>query len=151
MNDMGCSSLLAYFYVRTATSDEFEAKVYKMKSLLKSGLWRDGASAMAYFILLKAFFSSVFHLKITLFLIIPCKGLTIWAKSNMNLCTKLIFPRKDCMALLLLGGGIWAMTLARSRYTTIPFLVMIWPSKFPSDTVKTLFFGLNEIPYFLHL
>lgn len=87
----------------TAANDESEAKVYKVKSLLKSGLERDRASTIVVLIQSKDYFSSRSHLNAESFLIMFYKGLTICAKSKINLRRKLIFPRKDCIPFLVLG------------------------------------------------
>ena len=79
---------------------------------------------------------------------ICCKGLTIWAKSSTNLCTKLIVPMNDCIPFLLWGKGIYSMALILSGSREIPFLETTWPSSFPSITANTHFLGFSEIPYF---
>ena len=98
--------------------------------------------------LLNAPFSMSVHLNCTLCLTICCKGFTICAKSGTNLQTKFIVPMKDCIPFLLWGKGIYAIASILSRSMEIPFLEMMWPNNFPSNTVKTHFLGFEEIPYF---
>ena len=68
-----------------------------MNSLSKFGLRKVGASAMDSLIFSNASLLSFVYLKLKSFLIISCSDLTISEKLEMNLLTKFIFPRKDCM------------------------------------------------------
>ena len=148
MNDIGYSSPSSSFYVSTIANELSEAKVYKMKSFLKFGIFREGTWAIATFILLNAPFSKSVYLNWALCLIIYCRGLTIWAKSGTNLRTKLMVPIKDCIPFLFWGKGICAIALILFGSIEIPFLEITWPKIFLSNTTNTLFFGFKEIPYF---
>ena len=75
--------------------------MYKTKDSEKFGVAKDGALMIACLIKLNASCSSRPHLKFEFFFIIFCKGEIICEKSMTNLLTKLICPRKDCMAFLL--------------------------------------------------
>jgi hypothetical protein len=78
-------------------------------------------------------------------------GFTVSVKLGTNLLTKFIFPRKDCMDLLLWGGGILEMASVLSGSIIIPYLDTMNPSSLPSSTTNTYFLGLSDIPYLLHL
>ena len=150
MNDMGNSSPPSSFYISIAASELSEEKLYKMKYFSKLGLLREGAWTISVLILLNALFSKSIHLNWTLCLTICCKGLTIWTKSGTNLHTKFIVPMKDCIPFLLWGKGICAIALILFGSMEIPFLEIMWPKIFHSNTAKTHFFGFREMPYFRH-
>jgi len=126
-------------------------KVYNKKYLVNFGPWRVGATSMVALILSKASFSTYVHLNWTSFFIIYWRGLTIWEKSRINLLTKLIVPKKDCIDLFLCGVEICIIALVRSGSTEIPSLEIICPDSLPSETTKMIISGFREIPYFLHL
>jgi hypothetical protein len=69
----------------------------------------------------------------------------------MNLLMKVIWPKKDCKALLSLGRGIFLMASILEGYIEISYLEMIYPNNFPLSIPKIDFLGLREIPYSLHL
>ena len=87
--------------VKTAAYDVSVAKLYKVKSLEKLGVFNAGALMIAYLISPKDSFYLCPHLNTKFFLIIFFIGKTIKEKSGMNLFTKLICPRNDCMDFLL--------------------------------------------------
>ena len=63
----------------------------------------EGASDIASTILLNDYFSLLPQLKFASFIIMFCRGRIILEKLGINLVTKLIFPKKDCIAFLLEG------------------------------------------------
>jgi hypothetical protein len=101
IKDIGASLFSSSFWVSTATKDWSEAKVYRKNTLLKSRLHNTGAWEMEVLMLLKAPYFSSSHLNSLSLQIIPCNGLMVSAKSGVNFLTKLIFPKKYCMAFLL--------------------------------------------------
>ena len=94
-------------------------------------------------ILSNASFISFVHFKFESFFIISCSGFSISAKSKMNLLTKLIFPRKDCIAFLLCGCAITLMGSILTRSMVIPSVDITNLSNVPSSMAKMLFFGFN--------
>ena len=139
------------FWVRITAYETSEAKVYKKNSLSKLGPTNTGASAMASLIFWNDFLASSLHLYATSFFFISCMGCTITTKPEINFLMKLIFPKKDCIALLFAGGCILMMVSILSRSITIPSLERIWPSSFPSVTTKMLYLAFNDILYLRHL
>lgn len=99
-----------------------EENVYKMKYSLKSWILKDGTFSISSLILMKYYFSVGPHLDSSFFLIMCCKGFTVSEKFGTNLCTKLIFPRKDCIDFLLYGKEIFDMASLLSRSIIIPNL-----------------------------
>jgi hypothetical protein len=75
----------------------------------------------------------------------------ISTKYGTNLLMKLILPKKDCMDILLCGGGIFIMALVLFGYMEILSLDITCPNKMPSKKTKMVFFGFKEISYLLHL
>lgn len=122
-------------------------KVYRMNSLSKSWLINVGASTMACLILLKASFPSRFHLHTSSSLINAWKCLIISTNLEMNLKTKFILPKKDCMAFLFFRNAFVVMDSILSWSMIIPSLEIRYPKSFPSVTAKMFFFGFNEILY----
>ena len=106
---------------------------------------------MALLISTQELLCSLDHLNGTSFLTKCCKGLTTWEKFGTNLQTKLILPKKDCIAFLELGRLILEIASVHSGSMIMPSLEMMKPKKLPSVTAKIDFFGLREIPYFLHI
>ena len=117
----------------------------------KFGLRKVGASTMASLIFSNAYFLSFVHLKLESFLIISCSGLTISTKSEMNLLTKFIFPRKDYMVFLLWGNTIALMASILPGSIVIPSGEITNLSKVPSSIENMLFFGFKDILYPRHL
>ena len=60
-------------------------------------------------------------------------------------------PKKDYIALLLLGYLIQAIAFVLLGSITIPTFDIIYPKIFPSITAEILFFGLSDIPYLQHV
>ena len=135
------------FWVSRAASESLDAKVYRIKSLSKFGIFKEGACETVVLILLKAFFSSLVHLNCAFCLTIYCSGLTVWAKSGTNLRTKFMVPMKDFIPFLLWGKGICSISLILSGSMEIPCFETMWPNNFPSVTANTHFLGLSEMPY----
>ena len=147
INDTKNSSPSSLFCVRTTTIVWSESNVYNINSLSKFGLHKVGAYAMASLNLSNGFLLSFIHLKLKYFFIISCSGFTISMKSNMNLLTKLIFPRKDYMAFLLCGNTITLIASILLGSVVIPSGEITKPSKVPSSMANILFFGFKEILY----
>ena len=119
------------------------------KYFSKLEILREGTCAIATLMLLKETFSFSVHLNCTLFFTICCKGFTICAKSGTNLHTKFIVPMTDCIPLLLWGKGIWDIASILSESIEIPFLEIIFPIIFASNTAKMFFLGFKDMSYFL--
>ena len=150
INDTRKYCLSSLFYVSTSKIEWLEAKVYRMNSLSKFGLNKVGDSIMAYLIWSNSSFISFVHLNYESFFIISWSGLTISAKSELNLLAKLIFPSKDCIASFLCGGAMILMASILLGSIVIPYREITNPSNVPSSMAKFLFFGLNEISYRRH-
>jgi len=149
MTMMGHSFPCLSFYVSIVERKWSEEKVYNMKSLVKYGLCKEGAVVMASLMFSKASFSTYAHLNWTSLFIIHWTRLTISEKYGTNPLTKLIFPKKDCMKILLCGGGIYIIDLVIYGSMKIPSLEITCPKKMPSKTTKMVFFGFKEILCFL--
>ena len=120
-----------------------------MKYLVQYGIKRLGASEIDSKIQLNDYFSGSTHLKTTSFLIIFCKGRMISEKLGINLLTKFIFPRKDCIAFLLEGKVILDMSWVHLGSIVIPCFDTTHPNKRPCVTTNIVFLGFKETPYFL--
>ena len=108
-----------------------------------------GALAMASLILINDYFSLSPHEKLLSFLFIFWSGWTISEILGTNLLRKFIFPKKDCMDLLVAQKGILEMASILSGSIMIPSFDTTKPSKIPSVTANIYFLGLREIPNFL--
>ena len=150
IKDTRNSSPYSLFCVSTAAIEWSEAKVYRMNSLSKFVLHRVGASAMASLILSNYSFLFFVHLKFEYFFIISWSGLTISMKSEMNLLTKLSFPRKDYIAFFLCGGVMTLMDSILLGSIVIPSREITYMRNAPYSMAKILFFGFNEIAYRRH-
>ena len=107
------------------------AKVYKIKWLEIFGVFNAGALMISCLIESKDSLSLCPHLKIEFFLIMDCKGSTIWEKLGMNLLTKFIYPKNDCIDFLLCGKGISKISFILSGSIYMPFLDAINPKGLP--------------------
>ena len=125
-----------------------EAKENIMKSLQKLGLTNIGTSNNAYLMLMKDCLASLDHLKVLYFFNILFIYFTTSTKFVMNLLRKLTLPRNDWISFLFLGRPICCMAATLYGSMLMPLLEMIWPKSFPSSIA---FFGLREMPNFLHL
>jgi hypothetical protein len=121
-----------------------------MNSLSKFMLHKVVASSITSLILLNVYLLSFIHLGFVYFLIIYWSGLTISAKSENNLLTKLIFPIKDCISFLSSGGAMIFTTSILLGSIVIPSIEITNQSSVPSSMEKILFFGFNEISYHRH-
>jgi hypothetical protein len=115
MNAMGHSFPCSSFCVSTVAREWSEEKVYNKKSLVKYGLCKEGAASMVILDILKGLLFNRCPFKLNIFLYHPLKRFNNFKKYGTNLLTKLIFPKKDCMDLLLCGGGICIIALVHSR------------------------------------
>ena len=106
---------------------------------------------MAFLMLLNASFCTSEYLSIASFYTKSWRGLTICAKLGINLLTKLIFPKKDCIAFFESGRTIFSIVSTLSGSMIVPSLETMNPKSLPSGAAKTNFFGFKEMPYFLHL
>ena len=102
-----------------------------MKYLVKYGLKRLGALYKASNTFLNDSFSILPQLKTTSFLIMFCKGRMISKKLGINLLTKFIFPRNDCISFLLEGKVIFYMAWVCSGSIMIPCFDTTQPNKIP--------------------
>jgi hypothetical protein len=68
----------------------------------------------------------------------------------MNLLTKLIWPRKDCIDFLEVGGESLVMTCVLSGSIIIPSLDTMNPSNLPYSTTNMDFLGFKEMPNLRH-
>ena len=102
---------------------------------------------MASLILLNASLLSFVHLKFASFLIISWSGLIISAKLEVNLVTKFILPKKDCICLLLCGSAMIFMASILPGSIVIPFGEIKNLNNVPSSMENILFFGFNDILY----
>ena len=121
-----------------------------MNSLSKLGLHKVGSYVITSLILSNASLFSFVHLKLESFFIISCSGFTISVKSEMNLLTKFIFLRKDCMAFLLCGNEMTLMASILFGSIVITSRDITNPSNVPFSMANMLFFGFYEIPYHRH-
>jgi hypothetical protein len=75
------------------------------------------------------------------------RGLTVSEKSNTNILTKFIFPKNDCIDLLLFGNGICMLNFMHYGSMEIPSLETMCPNIFPSEIMKMILLGLRDILY----
>jgi hypothetical protein len=68
----------------------------------------------------------------------------------MNLLTKFICHKKDCMEFFDEGGGSFEMTWVLSGSIIIPSFDTMNPRSLPCSTTKTDFLGFKEMSYLRH-
>ena len=151
IKEMGTSYPSSFFWVRMVAYEIWDLKVYRVNYFSKSKLLNVRAYTMACLIPVKASSLSSFHLNSTSFLIIPCKGLIIFANPEMNLWARSIFPKKDCMDFLLFGYAISVIDSVLLGSIKIPSSDMRYPKIFPLVTINMIFFGFNESLCLWHL
>jgi len=122
----------------------------QVKSHEKSVIIKDGSSTMDFFIESEDWLSWDPQWYCTSFFIKFCNGLTISEKLGMNLLTKFIWPRKDCIDFLEEGGGSLEMTWVLSGSMIIPSLNTMNPRSFPCSTTKTDLLGFRDMSYLQH-
>lgn len=122
-----------------------------MKSLSNFGLIKIGVLFQASLMSSKDFLALTIHFMVESFFNILFNDLINSTKFEINLLTKLIFPKKAWNSLMLLGCCICKMAYILAGSIRIPSFEIICPNNFLYSNPNKDFLVFKEIPYFLHL
>ena len=109
-----------------------EAKENIMKSLSNFGLTKTGVFVKAVLISSKDLLASMVYFMVKSFFNMLFNDLINYAKLEINLLRKFIFPKKACNSLMLPGCCICKMASILVGSIRIPSFEIMWPnSEFP--------------------